>query len=93
VGTAERFCSSCSVCLGKKRQDEADAGLRCATCLTSFEKPYPVQSEDHPGYCRPCGSVLHTRRPNPGRYGTSEPYRESWEGLSATESDRNTNAG
>jgi DNA-directed RNA polymerase subunit M/transcription elongation factor TFIIS len=90
--TAERFCSSCSVCLGKKRQDEADAGLRCLTCLTSFEKPYQVEG-DIKGYCRPCGSVLHTRRPNPGRYGTTEPYREPWEGLSATESGRRADRG
>ena len=65
----DEWCSECPVCQGRKRDAEAEAGLRCLTCGVSFQASYRIESREHPGYCNGCGSVLNTRT-GAGRYGT-----------------------
>lgn len=48
------FHDNCNMCQDQKRQEEAVAGLRCMSCLESFDKPYPFQSESSPELCNGC---------------------------------------
>jgi hypothetical protein len=50
-------CSGCPACVWAAKEREAALGLRCVTCLTPFDEPWPVQSEVRPDLCRRCASA------------------------------------
>lgn len=69
----DEYFENCPTCDRARREDEAAQGLRCSSCLESFDKRYPFRSDTSPSLCRSCERNLNAPVTGLGaRYGNQQ---------------------
>lgn len=66
----------CPRCMYEIKLKEVERGERCAQCFTTLVAAWPVEDPEHPGFCRPCGSVQDTKVERGPSYGAGR-YRDA----------------